>query len=544
MTNSLPNTTESSNESLIKSQCALAEKHFKSGQLDQSFSVYQEILRQDPNYFDAVFGLGRVQHSRKIFVSVGRLYSKAMKLNPGPEDLEKVIVARKQLAKDVLNEALNLMEAGNLNQSINYFSQIIFALPPEYFEKADLEKAKATVDVTLPDKFVERGNKLFEEGCFSEAAYNFRKALLINSDHQEGQEKIDLAINKLIGESPGQNRPANKAEGKYPRVKLDDLRKINKVGFQKACEIASQLKGLIDNRKTLVEAKGLNAQTALPGGMWKNRFQGKPFDCQYDIVNHLRLHSSFTGNKLHALLDPSNFDIPESLKQNYLKMIKGLPDEMIARPPKMMGEIGWEIKGNVVNQDVLGYQERLSLLHSSGIIGKLKPREKLNILEIGSGYGGLAYFIKKIFPQASIYLCDLPESLVYPSIYLSLSMPECDHRILAGDEGESIESDAGFVCLPNYMFDRLQGMSFDLVINTLSFSGMSVEQVRDYSCGIKKMIGSEGFFFEQNQDNRPIGNINAQDIISEIFAGKTFSEKRNQGTANVWTNLVREWSQA
>ena len=202
----------------------------------------------------------------------------------------------------------------------------------------------------------------------------------------------------------------------------------------------------------------------------------------------------------------------------------------------MMGDIGWEINGNVVNQDIAGYQERLNILYASGVIDKLQLRESLNILEIGSGYGGLAYFIKKLFPESTVYLCDLPESLIYSSIYLSLSMPECDHKILAGDETERIEPNSGFVYLPNYIFDDLEGLSFDLVINTLSFSEMSADQVREYSNGIKKMIGSEGYFFEQNQDTRPIGNINAQDIISEIFEKRIFSEKRSQGIANVWVS--------
>ena len=116
-------------------------------------------------------------------------------------------------------------------------------------------------------------------------------------------------------------------------MKLDDLWRINKAGFQNACEITAKMHELINNRGSFIETKNLDTKTALPGAMWKNRYHGTAFDCQYDIVNQLRLHSSFTGNKLHALMDPSNFKIPEFLEKNYLKLIKGLPDEMIARPP-------------------------------------------------------------------------------------------------------------------------------------------------------------------------------------------------------------------
>lgn len=66
-------------------------------------------------------------------------------------------------------------------------------------------------------------------------------------------------------------------------------------------------------------------------------------------------------------------------------LTRGLPDEMIARPPRMLGEIGWEINGGIVNRDVLLYQDHITELYFSGVIGNLRTRDHLNVLEIGAG---------------------------------------------------------------------------------------------------------------------------------------------------------------
>jgi hypothetical protein len=56
------------------------------------------------------------------------------------------------------------------------------------------------------------------------------------------------------------------------------------------------------------------------------------------------------------------------------------------------------------------------------------------------------------------------------------------------------------------------------------------------------MIGDSGVFFEQNQDNRPVGMLNARDIVREYFTreellgGPGLEPYLTQGFATLWSN--------
>ena len=147
------------------------------------------------------------------------------------------------------------------------------------------------------------------------------------------------------------------------------------------------------------------------------------------------------------------------------------------------------------------------------------------MLEIGGGYGALAWYIQEAVPGVSYTMVDLPESLVYSAIYLDVLHPGST-RFLA-----------------NYEFPDMlhRAEACDLVINTLSMSEMSEQQIRAYCVGIRKLVGAHGAFFEQNQDNTTVGMLNAQQIIAEYFphheefGGPSDRQThRMQGFANVW----------
>ena len=97
-------------QSNLEAQCQLGASQLSSGELAKAFESFQKALQINSDSFKAVYGLGQVQHQRKIFVSVGRLYAKATKLAKSPKDLRKVEESRKQLTKDVLNEAAEFYE--------------------------------------------------------------------------------------------------------------------------------------------------------------------------------------------------------------------------------------------------------------------------------------------------------------------------------------------------------------------------------------------------------------------------------------------------
>jgi hypothetical protein len=92
------------------------------------------------------------------------------------------------------------------------------------------------------------------------------------------------------------------------------------------------------------------------------------------------------------------------------------------------------------------------------------------------------------------------------------------------------------------MIDRSSG-KFDRAFNALSFSEMSEHQLRVYAKKLSVVI-EDGVLFEQNQDNRHLGLLSAEEILREYFpiqralnGGLTW--RATQGIPNLWATEAR-----
>jgi hypothetical protein len=220
------------------------------------------------------------------------------------------------------------------------------------------------------------------------------------------------------------------------------------------------------------------------------------------------------------------------------RLVANLPNEFIFRPPNMLGEIGHVVNGVLVNNDTNTYQERINLIWESGlgdfILKRIEESGEVKILEIGGGYGALAYWFKSAFPNASYSIIDLPEALIFSRLYLSLTCPD----MKTGFGFNEIKH--GFRFIPNYKAERFED-SFDLIINTLSMSEMTEHQIRKYAQLMKtSWLKKGGVFFEQNQDNTHMNLPFAQQILMSEFAHRAAISNRPEtlrnGYPNIWSN--------
>jgi hypothetical protein len=333
-----------------------------------------------------------------------------------------------------------------------------------------------------------------------------------------------------------------------------------------AARICEESVASVKARSQYIKENSLDERFALPDANWSydapNEFQKlflRVSRCEKADIENLRAFCQvFSGYNLYAVktgkgIVSSTQSINKKTSPMVAKrieldgkpfvdewstMVHGLPVRYVFQPPKLFGECGYLVNGVIVNNDTNTYQERINLIYGSGlgqwIEDKLSTQEGLRICEIGGGYGALAYWFKKAFPNCSYTICDLPESLLFSRLYLTLSISQ-------GTFGYGLQPvDGGVRFLPNYQMEQLDE-PFDLVINTLSFSEMSEYQVRTYADLIKKRLLSRGgLFFEQNQDNRYMGLLCAQEIFSEYFAERVVltdnTIQYRNGTANVWGN--------
>jgi hypothetical protein len=359
----------------------------------------------------------------------------------------------------------------------------------------------------------------------------------------------------------GCNKPA------HDIVLLQQQRPLTDAEYERATAAWVQGKKADEERATYMKSNGLDEATFLPGQGWKDVVNpSNPFrtflanKLSREQMNQLRFHTNvFTRWDLYnfdypgkhppvpgvvsaAEYDAKHRDAPLDISVAAFKKIRArIPDKYLVKVPRIMGEIGWDVDGYVVNRDLAAYQDAIAILYQSGVLPWLENRaasgKPVTVLEIGSGYGGLTYFFSEILPKASYWACDLPESLIVAAMYLSVTRPKLWRGIYPECSGSC--SGEGIFGLPNYRFEEFsaKGRKVDLVINTMSLSEMSEVQIRYYARKISEVLGDEGVFFEVNYDNRPVEGTNAKEFLPHYLkVSVDLGQSFNRGHGHLWAN--------
>ncbi len=188
--------------------------------------------------------------------------------------------------------------------------------------------------------------------------------------------------------------------------------------------------------------------------------------------------------------------------------------------PRQMGEVGWLGPHGVVNLDTIAFSERVAVMAQFGAVQRVMqqtPRQV--VIEIGGGFGGLAYILKRALPGLHYVIVDLPSSMAFSTAYLSAMHPDARIAFFDGRAETRIEEDYDFLFVPHYAWRDLMARlpRADLGLNTLSFAEMTEVQVDLYAQGLADLLKPEGLLFEQNFDDRRRGGLNVPDILSRYF---------------------------
>jgi len=353
----------------------------------------------------------------------------------------------------------------------------------------------------------------------------------------------------------------------YRYCYLADQRPISGRAYREARRLCGQVAGLVATRDAHLRRTRRDPAIHLPHGNWE--LGGGLYAAYaavvaggYPVINRLRLFSQmFTGHHLMTLAPCGGTFVPRAVPDGldarlaalahtsaheidyYLRASEHLPPELHVSPPDVFGEVGWIVGGAIVNHDTNAYLERVALLAGCGELAFLNHLTRTPvILEVGPGYGGLAYHLAKIVPSTRHILVDIPESLLFSAIYLTTLMGERDNVLITPDNLHDLRKDTpGFTFVPNHLFDDCLAarLEVDLAINTLSMSEMTEPQVGYYAEGIATLLGRAGVFFEQNLDGRPDGLLDAKRLLARRFplclplGGDVWTR---QGAAHLWAN--------
>jgi putative sugar O-methyltransferase len=204
------------------------------------------------------------------------------------------------------------------------------------------------------------------------------------------------------------------------------------------------------------------------------------------IIQKLREHcyhitglSSYDYRSHHAYLQEG---FAQKLKQ--LQQVDR-NDLLVAESPEL-GGFGYMIDGSLYNTDTLKFYESLIALEKAGMLSRFRSREmsKKMVLEIGAGWGGLAYQFKTLFPNICYVIVDLPQTILFSGVYLKTLFPQASILIWEDKYSDNIlESyqDYDFIFIPHFCWDTLYLPPLDLAINMVSFQEMTSEQVTNYT---------------------------------------------------------------
>ena len=223
--------------------------------------------------------------------------------------------------------------------------------------------------------------------------------------------------------------------------------------------------------------------TAAPSEYWNEELSNIDYMIEASplVIRKLRHHAfQITG------IRPYDYRVQDDVRSDAFKgRLQSLVElggrELLVPEHPALGGFGYRLDAGLFNLDTIKYFEALVGMKRAGVLDALGAPGAA-VLEIGGGWGGLAYQFKTLFPHLTYVIIDLPELFLFSATYLQTVFP--DARIVFASEGTEAASwrDADFVFVPNTLAHVVRGqLSPALTVNLASFQEMTSEQVDGYA---------------------------------------------------------------
>jgi hypothetical protein len=175
------------------------------------------------------------------------------------------------------------------------------------------------------------------------------------------------------------------------------------------------------------------------------------------------------------------------------------------------GRKGFTRLGHAIGRRRTAY-DYLRAQYHLGCVAPHLPKEirssarRFSSIEIGPGTGLLALAIKQLLPNSALVLVDLPETLVFSSIFLTMALPEKRFLFLDGFERKPDSwPEHDFTLLTPEAARRLPSAAFDLGWNTDSMQEMELTAIRDYFTLLRRLLRPSALFYSSNRVEKWIG---------------------------------------
>ena len=234
---------------------------------------------------------------------------------------------------------------------------------------------------------------------------------------------------------------------KYDTATWDTIRRMHTLRLTDA-----QRSALLTNRERIAAMlrERTPGTTATPSECWSDgcAFFSYSLELPPEAWTKLRLHTyHFTGDNYQPYL----WGEPAPLCGVWARQVADLPHSLRLSEP--VGGIGFACEGRLISHDIVRFQHVVGTLHRQGVFELLARQPHPFTLEIGSGYGGLAYHLHRIVGRGTRVLLDLPETLLFAANYLTLHCPEARIYLYSSEDAATALAEPqayDFILLPNF----------------------------------------------------------------------------------------------
>ena len=227
-----------------------------------------------------------------------------------------------------------------------------------------------------------------------------------------------------------------------------------------------------------------DAVEGAPSAYWTHELRNFEYmlDASPLIVENLRQHTfHLTGVRTYEYRPHRGVEARRRLGAKLRMLVELEGDELLVPESPELGGFGHEIEGALYNTDTLKFFEVLIALERGAMLDEIRAPGRKLVWEIGAGWGGFAYQFKRLFPDVTYVIVDLPELFLFSATYLMTLFPDARVMFRNGDNASHDWDDADFLFVPARASDAIQEMRPNLMVNMVSFQEMTTAQVDAYA---------------------------------------------------------------
>lgn len=189
--------------------------------------------------------------------------------------------------------------------------------------------------------------------------------------------------------------------------------------------------------------------------LYELRMMDYLFDAGPAIVDRWREHCHHVSGVQSYAYRAHHAHRARDVARKFERQMKFDRRGVFVEEPEALGGFGFSMSDRRVNAETLRWNESLLALDEVGWLAELEALERPVVVELGGGWGGFGYTLRRRLPNLCHVIIDRPERLLFAGTYLRALFPEARCWIPTGVSADVSAPLAEFdvVLLPDYCWE-------------------------------------------------------------------------------------------